>query len=47
MKGLPIKARPIVAPAPGFDLMAALKRSLAQEGGEPARPRRKAVGDRR
>ena len=47
MKGLPIKARPIAAPAPVFDLMTALKRSLTQEGGEPAKPRRKAAGDRR
>jgi DNA end-binding protein Ku len=32
MKGLPIKPRAVSAPAPVIDLMAALKRSLAQEG---------------
>jgi DNA end-binding protein Ku len=31
MKGLPIKPREVSAPAPVIDLMAALKRSLAQE----------------
>jgi uncharacterized protein YbjT (DUF2867 family) len=32
VKGLPIKPREVSAPAPVIDLMAALKRSLAQEG---------------
>jgi hypothetical protein len=31
MKGLPIKPRAVTAPPPVIDLMAALKRSLAQE----------------
>jgi hypothetical protein len=31
MKGLPIKPREVSAPPPVIDLMAALKRSLAQE----------------
>jgi len=31
MKGLPIKPRALSAPPPVIDLMAALKRSLAQE----------------
>jgi DNA end-binding protein Ku len=31
LKGLPIKPKPVSAPAPVIDLMAALKRSLAQE----------------
>jgi DNA end-binding protein Ku len=47
LKGLPMKPRAIAAPPPIVDLMAALKRSLAQEGGEPVKPRRKAAGDRR
>src|ERR1051326_3555368 len=34
IKGLPVKARPEVRPAAVFDLMAALKQSLAQETGE-------------
>jgi DNA end-binding protein Ku len=53
MKGLPIKPRALSAPPPVIDLMAALKRSLAQEkpSKEPkprAAPKRKAsVTDRR
>src|ERR1700755_1825109 len=46
MKGLPIKPKQIAAP-PVLDLMAALKRSLAQETGAAAKPRRRAAGDRR
>ena len=45
MKGLPIKPKQIAAP-PVLDLMAALKRSLAQET-SAAKPRRKAAADRR
>jgi DNA end-binding protein Ku len=45
MKGLPIKPKQIAAP-PVLDLMAALKRSLAQETAA-AKPRRKAAADRR
>jgi DNA end-binding protein Ku len=44
MKGLPIKPKQIATP-PVLDLMAALKRSLAQETGA-AKPRRRAA-DRR
>jgi hypothetical protein len=33
MKGLPVKPKQIAPPAAVHDLMAALKRSLAQEGG--------------
>jgi DNA end-binding protein Ku len=49
MKGLPVKAGPVIQPRPMLDLMAALKNSLAQETGEPpAKPkRRKAATDRR
>jgi DNA end-binding protein Ku len=47
MKGLPVKPRRIAPPRPVQDLMAALKRSLAQETGTAAKPRRKATGDRR
>ena len=46
MKGLPIRPKQIAAP-PVLDLMAALKRSLAQETGAAAKPRRRAAGDRR
>jgi hypothetical protein len=48
MRGLPLKAKPVVAPSSVVDLMSALKRSLAQETGKPeTRPRRKAAADRR
>jgi DNA end-binding protein Ku len=49
IKGLPVKARPEVRPAAVFDLMAALKQSLAQETGEaaPSKPKRRAAADRR
>jgi DNA end-binding protein Ku len=49
LKGLPVKARPGVRPAPVVDLMAALKQSLAQETGEaaPSKPKRRAAADRR
>jgi DNA end-binding protein Ku len=46
MKGLPVKPKQIAEPRPVVDLMAALKRSLAQETAT-ARPKRKAAGDRR
>ena len=47
MKGLPVTPKEIATPAPVLDLMSALKRSLAQETGEAAKPRRRAAGDRR
>jgi len=49
LKGLPVKARPETQPAAVFDLMAALKQSLAQETGSrgPAKPKRRAAADRR
>jgi len=50
IRGLPVKARDAAQPPPVLDLMAALKRSLAEESGEPpakTRPKRKAAGDRR
>jgi DNA end-binding protein Ku len=47
MNGLPVKPKQIAPPAPVHDLMAALKRSLAQETGAAAKPKRKAVADRR
>ena len=47
MKGLPVTPKEISKPPPVVDLMAALKRSLAQETGAAVRPKRKAGGDRR
>jgi hypothetical protein len=48
MKGLPVKPKQIATPAPVLDLMAALKRSLAQENPDTAtKPKRKAAADRR
>ena len=49
LKGLPVKARPAARPAPVFDLMAALKQSLAQETGGAGRgkPKRRTAADRR
>ena len=48
IKGLPIKSHPKARPAPVFDLMAALKQSLAEErrGEAPSKPKRRAA-DRR
>jgi DNA end-binding protein Ku len=46
MKGLPVKPKQIASPPPVLDLMAALKRSLAQETAA-AKPRRRAAADRR
>jgi DNA end-binding protein Ku len=51
MKGLPIKPREVSAPAPVIDLMAALKRSLAQDipaaRGATPKKRARAAPDRR
>jgi DNA end-binding protein Ku len=51
MKGLPIKPQVVAEPAPVIDLMAALKRSLAQEipavKGARGMKRAKAAPDRR
>ena len=46
LKGLPVRPKQIAEPRPVVDLMAALKRSLAQETAA-AKPRRKAAADRR
>jgi hypothetical protein len=48
MKGLPVNEPAATAPAPVVDLMAALKRSLAQESGATvSKSSRKAAADRR
>jgi DNA end-binding protein Ku len=50
MRGLPVKVRAEVRPPPVLDLMAALKRSLAEESGDTrsqSKPKRKAASDRR
>jgi DNA end-binding protein Ku len=51
MKGLPIRPREVVTPAPVIDLMAALNRSLAQEAPAAklttAKKRKRAAADRR
>jgi non-homologous end joining protein Ku len=51
IKGLPIKPREVATPAPVIDLMAALKRSIAQEAptakSTPGEKRAKSVSDRR
>ena len=46
IKGFPVKPKQISTPRPLVDLMAALKRSLAQETAAE-KPRRKAAGNRR
>ena len=47
MKGLPVTPRQIAQPPPVHDVMAALKRSLAQETGTARKPTRRAASDRR
>jgi DNA end-binding protein Ku len=47
MRGAPVKAKPATTPNPVADLMAALKRSLEHEIGQPAKSKRKVTGDRR
>jgi len=43
MNGLPVKPKQIAPPAPVHDLMAALKRGLAQEAVATTKPKRKAA----
>jgi DNA end-binding protein Ku len=47
LKGSSVAPKEIAPPAPVHDLMAALKRSLAQETGTGAKPKRKPAADRR
>ena len=47
MKGVPVRPKEIAKPRPVVDLMAAFKRSLAQETRTAATPGRKTAGDRR
>lgn len=47
MRGVPVKRRPAAPKRPALDLMAALKRSLAQDSAPGERRRRKGPADRR